>query len=310
MIAVSVSEIRTYLRCREEHRIAYVLGIRPRQADDLRLRVGSTIDAALGAWWSSRSMPATLAAVQDEGARQCLDGYELARCEAMMLGYDARWRDAQGRITTLAVQRTWQLEQPDRQPWALHGRIDAAMRAGDGSAMVVEHKTTSEDVSPGSHYWSRLTIDAQASMYLAAASAMGLDSNQCIYDVLRKPVCEPHRATAPERRKYRKDGGLYATQRETDEPIEDFRSRCIEEIAAAPERYYARVHVTRLERELQAALDGFRAVGREIVSAYGAHGPALRTTDACRRYGRTCDYFDVCTGAEDLASHRFRRKDQ
>jgi hypothetical protein len=42
--------------------------------------------------------------------------------------------------------------------------------------LVVEHKTSSEDVTPGSFYWSRLRMDGQVSVYFDGARALGTTS--------------------------------------------------------------------------------------------------------------------------------------
>jgi hypothetical protein len=63
--------------------------------------------------------------------------------------------------------------------------------------------------------------------------------------------------------------------------------------------------VVRLEHELTAALAAFDEIGSEIVDAYDRDRPAVRSTDACRRYGRMCEYFGACTGAEELPNEKF-----
>lgn len=68
---------------------------------------------------------------------------------------------------------------------------------------VFEHKTSSEDVRPGSTYWKRLTLDAQCSNYDDGARALGYaDLRGIIYDVVKKPATRPAKATPIEARKY------------------------------------------------------------------------------------------------------------
>lgn len=305
MRTVSVTEIKTYLRCREEHRIAHVLGIRPARPSDIKLRVGLTVDAGVGAWWRTCSLRAALDAVRAEAAAQSLDVYETIRCEVMLTGYDARWAEEQRAIETLSVQERFTLQRHRPEPWGLAGKIDAS-GARAGRRFVVETKTTSEDLAPGSFYFARLVIDSQVSLYAVAARELGLEPDVCVYDVLRKPQGEPRLATPPEKRRITKAGKLDARQRDHDETPEEFRARLVEEVATSPESFYARVEVVRLEHELRAAVAEFDEIGLEVVQAYEREeGAAPRSTDACRRFGRLCDYFGVCTGGESLDSERF-----
>jgi hypothetical protein len=66
--------------------------------------------------------------------------------------------------------------------------------------LVVEHKTTSSDIGPGSAYWAKLTLDTQVSAYLGAHEGV----EGMLYDVIRKPGIRPYKATPPADRKYTK----------------------------------------------------------------------------------------------------------
>ena len=70
------------------------------------------------------------------------------------------------------------------------------------TVVVVEHKTTSEEIALGSPYWKRLELDAQVTKYLGGARALGYDPQHVLYDVIRKPRIRPMLATPVEARKY------------------------------------------------------------------------------------------------------------
>src|SRR5262249_35174959 len=109
----------------------------------------------------------------------------------------------------------------------------------------------------------------------------------------------PHKATPEEKRKYTKSGDLYANQREHDETTDEYRERVRGHIAASPDRYYARGTVVRLEHdEREHALDVWPLA--ESLSWAEMRGFYPRNPDACMRYGRTCEYFNVCSGAGDI----------
>jgi len=68
--------------------------------------------------------------------------------------------------------------------------------------MVVEHKTTTADISEASDYWERLILDAQVSNYVALTRAAGHTPMGVLYDVIRKFKLPPYKATPVESREY------------------------------------------------------------------------------------------------------------
>lgn len=230
------------------------------------------------------------------------DPFDLARAEVMLRGYDARWGGDTYEV--IAVEREFRapLVNPDTgaasRTFTLGGKLDVLVReiGGRGRNLVIEHKTTSEDACAGSDYIKRLRLDAQVSIYFdGAASVFDGDVDGCIYDVLVKPGIRPHSATPAESRKYTKDGRLYANQRENDETPAEFRARLIERVTASPDDHYVRAEVVRLDGELDDARRDAWELGREMRESELA-GRFPRNPDACVRYGRTCEFFGVCTG--------------
>ena len=162
----------------------------------------------------------------------------------------------------------------------------------DVARVVVEHKTTSADITPGSPYWRRLTLDAQVSLYLGGAGSL-------LYDVIRKPTLRPLRATPPEARRYTKAGKLYAAQREHDETPDAYEARLLADIAQHPDAYYQRGTVVRTEEEAREAGRDVWMTARMIrESRYLDAWP--RNPSACDAYGRTCDYWPVCSGTASI----------
>lgn len=193
--------------------------------------------------------------------------------------------------------------------------------------LVVEHKTTSADITPGSPYWRRLALDAQVSLYLGGAGSL-------LYDVIKKPSLRPLRATPVEARRYtqakskacpeckRKNatpaphtvdgltcseeriitdpgGKLYADQRDADETPDAYEARLLADIAQHPDAYYQRGTVVRTEEEAQEAGRDVWMTARMIrESRYLGAWP--RNPSACDAYGRTCDYWPVCSGTASI----------
>jgi len=161
-----------------------------------------------------RILAAALASIEKEK-----DRFEAAKARVMITGYHERWIGEA--IEPLAVERQFEtaLVDPDTGDGLaidgddgaeltvrLAGKIDViARRYGAGGLVedvIIEHKTSSEDVAPGSTYWQVLATDSQVSVYFDGARSIGYDVAVCIYDVLSKPRLTPQTATPEDKRQY------------------------------------------------------------------------------------------------------------
>lgn len=343
---LTTSRARAFQRCPRYHHIRYDLGYRTAE-DSGPLAFGSLFHRALEAWWTARRELALEAALEQLSLEVDADPFDRVRAEVLIEGYDARWRDEP--IETVAVEAVFELElvNPETgaasRTWRLAGKVDAIARRS-GALWLVEHKTSSEDISPGTPYWSKLRLDTQVSNYMRGAAALGYQVEGCIYDVVGKPGIRPGLATPVEERKYTqpKDkacpeckkkgarpaphvvdglecvdgrivtdpgGRLYANMRDTDETPHEFRTRLREHLAERPERYYQRGDVLRLQDEVTEAQWELWQTARSIRDAQLADRHP-RYPDACFRFNRACEFFDVCTGSASLDDvSRFVRED-
>lgn len=300
MKLLTASRMKSFRACARQHYYAFVLGKRPLHESEA-LSFGSIMHAALEAYWSTGPANALDLALQHlpEG----MDPYARARAEAMLIGYDVAWGD-EG-FEALAIEKEFKLPliNPDTgassRTWQLAGKIDMIARGPDGRVWVVEHKTSSEDIGAGGAYRARLTLDGQVSQYIEGAAALGYAVAGVIYDVLRKPTIDPLEATPAESRKYKKDGTLYAAQRDRDETPEEYRDRCIEALGAKPDRHFARIEVVRLEADRDEYAFDVWQLG-EFMRESERTGRAPRNGDACFRYGSPCAFFGVCTNTADI----------
>jgi hypothetical protein len=142
-----------------------------------------------------------------------------------------------------------------------------------------EHKTTSEDISPGSPYWLRVSvIDPQISIYLSGLQAIGYNCRGVIYDVLRKPAHRP------------------SSKCETPE---QFQNRIVEAITKDPDRYYQRSNPVRFTEELrECQLDVWQTA--EQIHESDRLNAWPRNHDACMQWGKPCDFFNVCGRMADI----------
>lgn len=281
---LTASRMKTARACRRLDHYKYDLYLRPLGDDAEALTLGILVHVGLEAWWKADAnrLGAAIVAVRAETA----DEYAKARAEAMIVGYDLRWLPGMDNYEVLAVEKEFRtpLINPDTgspsRTFEMAGKIDAIVRErSTGRVLIVEHKTSGEDITPGSVYWRRLRMDGQVSIYFAGAKALGYDPAGCLYDVLGKPKQRPLQANS---------------KRDVPESPEEFRTRLIDAIAAA-DAYYARAEVARTEADLREAEADRWALAIALRDAQRTQ-VFPRNPDACSNYGRICGFFPVCSG--------------
>lgn len=297
------SRMRSARSCQRRHHLEWDLGVIPTKEMDA-LRFGTLCHKWLEAWWSATGDSRLADALHVLHSEPNQDPFDLAKAEAMLRGYHLRWKDEP--LIALAVEVSFDtpLINPDTgapsKTWALGGTIDVVVRdERDGRVFVMEHKTSALDISPGSDYWKRLRMDGQVSTYFVGGASLGYPIDGCIYDVLGKPALRPLKATPREARKYKKDGSLYANQRDADETPAAYLVRVMEAIAAEPSAYFQRGDVVRLEDEMRSHMRDVWQLAVQLRDARAAQSWP-RNPDACVSYGTTCPFFGVCTGEESL----------
>jgi hypothetical protein len=308
---LTASRLRAFRTCARLHQLRYVEGWRPIQESE-PLRFGSLFHRGLEAWWRAVAEPAAgpldsaLAAVAGRAA----DEYEQVRVDELLRGYDARWLADASHYEVLGVESSYRaplLNPATRfarsRTWQLAGKIDAIVRRReDGRVLVVEHKTTAEEIeTDDKHYWSTLALDPQISGYCVGAEALGHQVDEILYDVARKPGMRPLRATPLEARKYTKGGQLYAQQREQDESAEEYRARVRAEIDAALPRYFQRRAIPRTQSQIHDYLVDAWQQGRAMRELELARF-APRNADACHRFG-TCPFWLACSTGTHPSHH-------
>lgn len=326
---LSVTRANRYRGCPRADYYNSVLRRIPRYVDENR-RFGSLLHLGLETWWRALvrrhlgidPLADALSALRSSPNP---DPYELARAEVLMRGYDARWSDEPLEVVWLGdkpgveVEFEGDLRNPATsgvsRTFRRGGRIDAIVRAPDGQVYVMEHKSSGEDISAGSEYWQRLTLDLQCSAYMEGARDLGLRPAGVIYDVVGKPDMRPLRATPIESRKYTKatakePARLYANQREHDETPEEHGARLAERICETPEKFFQRAYVVRTAEEERESAWSLWATSVQIRESMAA-GLWPQHEKSCRQYGRLCDYFMVCTKQAFIEDdHRFKTKEK
>lgn len=325
------SSINTYRRCPREYFFYVVLRRRSKRKSEA-LRFGSFFHVGLNAWWRAGGpaedrLSAALATMLTRSrSTEDADPFALVKAEELILGYTAMWGNEPYERMVVELQFRLPLAVHPQGDGSTHyelgGAVDAIVKnlSADKrvheSVHVVEHKTTSQDISNGSDYWRHVVaLDPQVSTYMSAAKQLGHNPRDTIYDVIRKPNLLPLKATPEELKKYTKPTAkepiprLYANQREEDETPEEYRQRIRTEISSNPEKYFARKAIVRLESDDEKHAEDVRQTA-EMIRFSTEHDAWPRTPTACERYGRLCDYHDVCSGSASIDDSRFETKEK
>lgn len=303
---ITTSSAKIANRCRREYYHSIECGMQA-VGDITALNWGTVWHTAMELLWSgNEEWDAQLAMSHiracDEWPK--LTPEDQTNIEVLLYGYVTYWMATQSQYTPQFVERKYQLPlinpetgKPSRL-FERAGKLDAGIVL-DGKFFIVEHKSSGADISPGSKYWERLKIDSQCSNYYDGVRSFGLDPHGIIYDVVRKPSIRRLLATPVESRKYTKAGALYANQREFDETLDEYRERLIADVAERPEFYFVRSEVVRLEsEEIEAAYDVYDTA--QAIHQNQLRGRWPRNTDACERWGKMCQYWEVCTGSASI----------
>ena len=319
------SAAKAFRSCQRLYQIRYKLGYKPTK-ESSALYFGTAMHAGLEAWTATKDLEVALAAVQ------CSDPFDQVKVEELLRGYHFMWLDAPYAALRVEEQFEDELVNPASgkasKIWRVSGKLDGLVQDTDGKVWILEHKTSSEEVSPGSDYWKRLQMDSQVSMYYTGARAIGYEPAGCLYDVIRKPTIQPHaialvdengqkivvdqdgeRVRTKDGKKWRETGDAslgYVVQSRPELP-EEYRARLREDIAAKPEQYYQRGIVVRLEEDEKDAAADVWATAKGIREAELAQRWP-RNPDACTKWNRTCEYWEVCTRTESLENTLLYRK--
>lgn len=230
MELLTISRSKSARRCWRHHYHAYEIGRVPITTSEA-LFFGTLFHVGLEQWWlgwqswrmieqgdeipdrhsfesedeildhAIISMQLKFAASENADANQ----FDLIKAEELMRGYHYRWLDDMDAIEIIAVES--QFEMPLINPltgrasktFRIGGKIDVRIRMmvrGEMLGLTIEHKTSTEDITPGATYWTRLRMDGQVSQYTDGARSLGDgDVSGCLYDVAKRPTKKPKLAT-------------------------------------------------------------------------------------------------------------------
>lgn len=270
------SSMACALRCPRKYFYDYVLGLTVETPSEA-LRVGSAVHNALEARAKGASFEQQyLAAI--EGTQ--LDEYTAARVFGIIGAYNRVYGEIEDRdIAEMSPEVQFDDTIDGSRTFYQAGKVDGLAATRDGRKVVIEHKTTSDDVSPTSDYWNRLRHNHQVMAYAAWIYHTTGELPTFVYDVIRKPQLSP-KANVPEldeqglpivldangNRCIKRDGTPKKTadaakgERIAGHPetADEYGNRILEAMSTESDRYFAR-------REVEITEDMLEEFSRERI---------------------------------------------
>jgi hypothetical protein len=268
------------------------------------------------------SIEAINGCIADDDSQQLV----LAKCRALLRGYDARWRNAGYIPESVERAMTADLYNPDTngksRTFILGGKLDVVARYLN-RRVLIDHKTTSQDIAdPDAPYWRQLVIEGQASHYMLLQWMHGEKCDDAVWDVIRKPQISPKKITKAEIRAVVSLGdyfGLKVSEADKQtfiaggerETVAMYEARlandCIKE---RPEHYFARRSVPRLDGEILEYAREVWQHSQDILYARQMERLPPRNSGACMNYGTPCKFLGICSGHDTPESDRWQPKQQ
>ncbi len=250
---------------------------------------------------------------------------ERAKLAYAFIAYAWYWKNEELETLETEIRFDLPLLHPktgERLPMRLVGMIDRIVRTKTSRKMVMEHKTTSQDIGPSAPFWDRLKLDTQVSTYAYASRELGWGVDGTYYDIYRKPATNPRLLTQPETKKFvasgewcgavfvvRTDNEIVFVNEKTVEVKQSASkpgvfqiretpdmhgARLLKAIYADPEKYFARMEVVRTDKEIRAFRQELANICSNMVhmmendTYYQNDGPCTPSAKG------GCAYPDIC----------------
>lgn len=293
---LSPSSIRLFQSCPRKFFHRYCNNVEALAEHDDSLRFGTAIHRAIEI---NVNKPATAWSVAEAVAG--LDADLGALVAGTAAAYAVHWAGA-------LVYRAAELELVTelRNPRiVLLTVLDGLAETEAGELVVVDHKSSSGDVRPGSWFYEKLSLDLQVSAYTWAARQNGYAVTEALWDVIAKPKLRRRDVAIPAEHyvksgKWGKAGDVKPGTGLDEEKPAEFAKRVRDTLLAAPADYFQRAPVVRMDHELEEAVCELEQVGEQVLAAWDKSAWP-RNTGSCMAFGRKCEFFEVCTGATSIA---------
>lgn len=332
------SSEQCFMTCPRKYYWSYECGWRPERTKK-PLRLGSALHEGLDMLARGHAVYEVLAAIDDiyddhiTGAAAWSDieagRYDLTlervTVECLVAGYAKAWE--QSAIEILESERVFDLPivnpatGASSRTFRQAGKRDRVGRLPDGRLALLESKTSSEPIEPGSDYRTVLAINQQVSKYILAAREEGIDVQTCLYDMVRKPSIKPTPVPVLDEHKlkvvHNPDGSRAYTKQHKPRQTADvaagqvletrpmtpkqWGAKLTTDIASRPAYYYQRFEVPRLDSDLEEYRHELWWIADSIRQCRNS-GHWFRNTSSCRKYNSLCPYYPLCAGQADITA--------
>lgn len=199
-----------------------------------------------------------------------------------------------------------------------------------GHIWLGEHKTSSEDITPGSDYWERLRMDNQVSKYELSLHAKFPDRviGGTVYDVVQKfrqkglsiaekdgdgfkIVLDPagnrvfNKNGKPRQTEDKEQGWEFVRRPETNEELSN---RLLESVSGRVDEWVRFERICRGEDRLVPYMVDAWMTTKEILYRRKSN-VWPKNPDACMSYGRKCEYWNLCVGGASIDGVRYRERE-
>lgn len=303
IIEVTTSMLRCFKECRRRYKYEYIDLLKP-AVKPTALEIGTLYHRMLESYITDGTTEINL-------KEEEVDEVNLAIAQAMATAY-VKWSQEQD-LEFVEVELPFIVSVGHGK--RLKGKIDAVVERNE-EYFLVEHKTTSQY---NEEYLQSLMLEEQPTNYLYAFNKMvdhaelgGINKKAVgmFYLIVEKPTIKPYKATPIEQRKYKKDGSLYANQREFDETLEEFKER-LAKWYAEEERIH-RHFIYRKANELKEHIEDLQLQIKDLIRAE-ADGTYYRNPASCKIFG--CPYRALCIAEDpknfiDLYENKTKRNEE
>lgn len=249
-----------------------------------------------------------------------------AKCMGLMMGYDARWRNAPFLIDAVESVVSSDLYNPATEArsrtFTVSGKIDIhATEIATGAHVIFDHKTTSADIAdPDATYWRQLVVEGQVSHYFLLEWLNKVRVDYAMWDVVRKPGIAPKMLPGKEATSVLRSEsycGLILSSDQLDEFSVSEGNRETPAMYAyrlandctstRPEWYFQRRQIPRLDSEVFEYAKELWDHSQDIIIARRT-GRNPRNSGACMTYNSPCKFLGICSGYDSADSEQWTRK--
>jgi hypothetical protein len=245
-----------------------------------------------------------------------------AKLRGLLRGYSARWASDSFEILEIEETQSSDLYNPTTsarsRSFTVAGKKDVLLR-DEGRLWLMDHKTTSEDISdPDAAYWRQLAVEGQHYHYALLEFCQGKKADGAIWDVVRKPGISPRQIVKADLSEVLYDCCYFGDPVTPDDAIEIrstgretpamYEARlawdCIE---SRPGWYFQRRRIAARDDALLEYAGELWGHSQDILLARRLNAWP-RNSGACLLYGQPCKFLGICSGYDEPDSANWKRR--